>query len=99
MIELKNKEQLEGAIKRAKADAKNLLVQMTDLTRRYRVTNRRNGHTYIVNFKVTEGGKRFGECNCPAGVGRLCKHLAAAAALNMYLAEADMLHRQPEKAK
>lgn len=97
MIELVNKEQFNAAIKRAKADSKNLLVQMTDITRQYKVVNRRNGHTYTVNFKVTEGGKRFGECNCPAGVNRLCKHIAAAAALNMYLAEADMLHRKPSK--
>jgi hypothetical protein len=99
MIELKNREQFDAAIKRAKADAKNLLVQMADVVRQYRVVNCRNGFAYTVSFKVTESGQRFGECNCPAGVDRVCKHIAAAAALNMYLAEADMLHRNREKAQ
>ncbi len=95
MVELKNKEQLSPAIERAHHDAKNLLVKMTEVQRLYRVVNRRNGYTYTVSFYVREDGRRFGHCTCKAGeVDMICKHLAAAAALNTYLAEQGLLDRR-----
>ncbi len=93
MIELKNQEQLKNAIKRAKVDRKNLLVQLTSIARKYRVVNRRNNQVYDVIFRVNADGKRYGQCNCRAGeIGRICKHLAAAAALNTCLAEQGLLN-------
>jgi uncharacterized Zn finger protein len=96
MIELKNREQLQNAIERARADRKSLFVQLTDVARQYRVTNRRNGNTYVVSFLVNENGKRrLGQCSCKAGArGHVCKHLAAAAGLNTCLAEQGLLNRQ-----
>ena len=95
MIELKNREQLKNAIERARADRKSLFVQLTDVARQYRVTNRRNGNTYVVRFLINENGKRLGQCTCVAGArGNVCKHLAAAAGLNTCLAEQGLLNRQ-----
>src|SRR5215210_1596534 len=84
MIRLLNAEQLSKAIERAKAS--NLLVQRTSIYRQYRVTNRATGAQYIVNFFVTVG-KRYGHCDCKAGVRHMvCKHLAAAAGLHVMIA-------------
>ncbi len=93
MIELRSYGQLRNAIARARREARCLKVQMTDVQRRYLVTNRVNGNTYLVNFYVY-GGKRYGDCSCMAGQNGLpCKHLAAAAAYNIYLAEQGLLDR------
>ncbi len=82
MIELKSADQLSRAI----AKANKLLVQVTNASRQYRVTNRTNGNTYVVDFFV-RSGKRFGHCGCKGGARNLaCKHLAAAAALNIWRA-------------
>ena len=95
MIELKEKSQLENAIQRAKSEAKYLLVQRTSVARQYRVTNRRSGNIYLVNFFVRKDGKRFAHCSCKAGLQNIaCKHLAAAAGLNMYLAAVGQLNRK-----
>jgi uncharacterized Zn finger protein len=95
MIELRTKEQLSNAINRAKAEARNLLVQTTNAVRQYRVTNRANGNIYLVNFFVRTDGKRFAHCTCVAGEkGIPCKHVAASAALNIYLAENGQLKRR-----
>lgn len=95
MIELRNKEQLSNAINRAKAEARNLLVQTTNAVRQYRVTNRTNGNVYLVNFFIRLDGKRFAHCTCLAGEkGIACKHIAASAALNIYLAENGQLKRK-----
>ncbi len=81
MIQLHSAEQLTTAIERAKNS--NLLVQLTSFFRQYRVTNRDNGNTYVVDFFV-ENGKRFGGCTCKAGrKNQACKHLAAAAGLHI----------------
>lgn len=94
MIELASEKILEKAIARAKAEAKNLFVQLTKVPRQYRVTNRAKNTTYLVNFFVIKG-RRFGVCNCKAGQRDLaCKHVAAAAGLNMYLATTGMLNRK-----
>jgi hypothetical protein len=94
MIELKKREQLRRAVELAKANSKNLLVQLTDVARKYRVINRQKGQVYEVTFIVREDGRRFGHCTCRAGeLNRECKHLAAAAGLNVCLAEKGLLNR------
>ena len=94
MIELKTREQLEKAIARAKAEAKNLFVQVTTVPRQYRVTNRARQVTYLVNFFI-QNGRRLAVCNCKAGQNDMaCKHVACAAALNMYLAQNGRLNRK-----
>lgn len=87
------------AIERAKAA--NLLVQRTAIQRMYRVTNRENGNTYTVNFFVRKSDRaRFAHCTCPATT--LCKHVAAASALNIMDAiarrEAVRIAEMPEAA-
>ncbi len=84
MIELKSVEQLSKATERAKTGK--LFVQPTGLFRQYRVTNRENGNSYVVDFFLRDG-KRFGHCTCKGGMkGFACKHLSAAAALHVCLA-------------
>jgi uncharacterized Zn finger protein len=73
-------EAMARAIERARAA--NLLVQRTTTPRMYRVTNRDNGNQYVVNFFVRKSDRaRFAHCTCPSTV--LCKHAAAACALNV----------------
>ena len=73
-------EAMARAIERARAA--NLFVQRTSIQRMYRVTNRDNGNTYTVNFFVRKSDRaRFAHCTCPATT--LCKHAAAACALNV----------------
>ncbi len=99
MIELKNQEQLKSAIELTTADRKNLLVQLTKVARKYKVVNRQNGQTYEVTFQIGVNSRRFGHYNCRAGeLGRLCKHLAAAAGLNTCLAEQGLLNRRAVQA-
>lgn len=94
MIELTNQTVLENAIARAKAEAKSLFVQLTKVPRQYRVTNRAKNSTYLVNFFIMNG-RRFAVCECKAGQKDMaCKHVAAAAGLNMYLAANGMLNRK-----
>jgi uncharacterized Zn finger protein len=84
MIELKSREQLSSAIERAKAGR--LFVQTTAIFRQYVVTNRQTGTEYTVNFFV-RSGRRFAACTCKGAQGRhACKHVAAAAALHLYIA-------------
>ncbi len=98
MIELRNPEQLKRAIELAHADRKNLLVQLTETARKYRVINRRKNQIYEVTFSVRNNGRRFGHCTCRAGeLGKECKHLAAAAGLNTCLAQQGLLSRLPQQ--
>lgn len=92
-------EAMAGAIERARAA--NLLVQRTTVQRMYRVTNRDNGKTYIVNFFIRSSDRaRFAHCTCPATT--LCKHAVAACALNCYDAtvrrDAAKVEQMPEAA-
>lgn len=81
MIKLKSPDQLANATKRAQES--HLFVQPTAMFRQYRVTNRDNGHVYLVDFFV-RNGQRFGHCTCKAGQNNMaCKHLSAAAALHV----------------
>jgi hypothetical protein len=92
MIELKSQKELSGAIERARNEARYLVVRRTSASRQYEVTNRKNGNSYIVDFFVRGDGRRFGHCTCKAGQnGLACKHIAAAAALNIYLAGLGLL--------
>ena len=92
MIELKSHQQLHRAIERARREAKNLVVRSTCASRQYTVLNRVTGNRYQVVLFVRKDGKRFGHCTCKAGQNALaCKHVAAAAALNLYLAGVGLL--------
>lgn len=95
MIQLRNVQQLERAIERARNGR--LVVRRTSVTRMYRVENLDNGQVYTCNFFVRKSdGARFGHCTCKAGnppvdmdgvpiyEPRPCKHLAAAVCLNIY---------------
>ncbi|HEX8565429.1 MAG TPA: SWIM zinc finger family protein [Pyrinomonadaceae bacterium] len=94
MIGLISRNTINKAIERAKAERKNLVVRRTTAARQYRVENRATGGNYIVNFFV-RNNRKFGHCSCPAGLNNLaCKHIAAAAALNIYLAEQGLLNRK-----
>ena len=89
MIELKSAEQLSKAIDRAKTGS--LFVHFVQF-RQFRVENRVNGHTYNVNFFV-RAGRRFGHCDCKGGErGLVCKHLAAAAAVQTGIAAMRRSH-------
>lgn len=89
MIELKSAGQLEEAIARAKAGR--LFVRFVQF-RQFRVENRLNGHTYNVNFFV-RAGRRFGHCDCKGGERSLvCKHIAAAAAVQTGIAAMRLSH-------
>ena len=94
MIELKSRNTINKAIERAKAERKNLIVRRTNAARMYRVENRATGGSYLVNFFISNN-RRYAHCSCPAGVQNIaCKHIASAAALNMYLAENGQLNRK-----
>ena len=94
MIELTSIEQMQRAINRAKQERKDLVVRFTTAVRQYRVENRKTGGNYLVNFFVRDR-RRFAACTCPAGQqNMICKHVAAAAALNICLAEQGRLNRK-----
>ena len=89
MIELKSAEQLSKAVARAKACS--LFVRYIQF-RQFRLENRTNGHSYNVNFYV-RAGRRFGHCDCKGGErGLVCKHLAAAAAIQTGIAAMRQAH-------
>ncbi len=84
MIQLRDASQLKRAIERARKGR--LVVRRTSIARMYTVTNLENGQTYTVNFFVRKSDRaRFAHCDCAGGQRNLeCKHVACAAALNMY---------------
>ena len=91
MIELKTREQLSKAIARARKGR--LFVQPTSIFRQYRVTNRETGAQYVVDFFVKRDGRRFGHCTCKGGErGLACKHIAAAAAVQIGIAAMRQAH-------
>jgi hypothetical protein len=95
MIELKTRTQLENAINKAKSERRNLVVRLTNAVRMYRIESKTSGNVYTVNFFI-RNSRRFGHCSCKAGLNNIpCKHIAAAAALNMSLAERGLLNRKP----
>ncbi len=83
MIQIQSIAQLSKAIERAKASK--LFVRFVQF-RQFKVENRATGATYNVNFFV-RAGRRFGHCDCKGGArGLVCKHLAAAAAIQTGIA-------------
>ena len=89
MIELKSAAQLSKAIARAKAGS--LFVRFVQF-RQFKVENRQSGATYDVNFFVRVG-RRFGHCTCKGGErGLACKHIAAAAAVQIGIAAMRQAH-------
>lgn len=84
VIQLLDAKQLERAIERARQSR--LVVRRTSVARMYRVENLDNGQVYTCNFFVRSSDRaRFGHCTCRAGQNnKECKHLACAAALNIY---------------
>lgn len=99
MSKLTTTEAMSRAVERARAS--NLLVRRATLPRQYRVTNRDNANTYTVNFFVRSSDRaKFAHCTCPSTT--VCKHIAAACALNWADAvarrEAARIERLPEAA-
>jgi hypothetical protein len=93
MIELKSTEQMRRAIENARANRKHLVVRMTNVARQYIVFNKNTNGSYLTSFDRKDG-KRYGSCTCKAGqLNRICKHIAAAAALNICLAERGYFSR------
>lgn len=89
MLELTNKT-MAGAIQRAKAERMKVRALSVD-GRTFAVTNGK-GKTYTVRFVVANGHK-LGSCDCAARTH--CKHMAAAASLNI----AVQSMRQPTPAE
>ena len=83
-------ESMANAIQRAKAERLKVRALSVD-NRTFAVTNGK-GKTYTVRF-VVANGYRLGECDCAARTH--CKHLAAAASLNI----AVQSMRQPTPAE
>jgi hypothetical protein len=80
MIELKSKEQMANAIKRARQLRPFVRVRGF---RWYEVQSRNGEQTYTIHF-YKNGRQRLGECNCKAGErGHVCYHLAASAAVHI----------------
>ena|SRR5918911_1334415 len=99
MFRLTSIECLTRAIELARASR--LVVRRTSIARMYRVENLDNGKIYVVNFFVRKADHaRFAHCICPATI--ICKHIASAAALNVYDATvrraAAMVEQMPETA-
>ncbi len=83
MIELKSKEQMARAIKRARQLKPFVRVRGF---RWYEVKSSNNEETYTIHF-YKEGRRRLGECNCKgAQRGYVCYHLAASAAVHIGIA-------------
>ncbi len=84
MIELKSREQMRNAIK--KAYTLRPFVRVRGF-RWYEVKSADGTQTYTLHF-YKQNGRRFGECNCKGGEsGRVCYHLAAGAAVHLGIAK------------
>lgn len=83
MIELKSKEQMAKAIKRAHQLKPFVRVRGF---RWYEVKSSNTEEIYTIHF-YREGKRRLGECNCKgAQRGYVCYHLAASAAVHIGIA-------------
>ena len=83
MIELKSKEQMAKAIKRARQLKPFVRVRGF---RWYEVKSSNGANIYTIHF-YKNGRQRLGECNCKAGErGLVCYHLAASAAIHIGIA-------------
>ena len=83
MIELKSKEQMARAIKRARELKPFVRVRGF---RWYEVKSSNGDSIYTIHF-YKQNGRRFGECNCKgAERGFICYHLAGAVAVHIGIA-------------
>jgi hypothetical protein len=83
MIQLKSKEQMARAIKRARQLKPFVRVRGF---RWYEVKSHNGDTVYTIHF-YKQDGQRFGECNCKGGErGLICYHLAGAAAVHIGIA-------------
>jgi len=83
MIELKSKEQMRNAIKKAYALRPFVRVRGW---RWYEVKSAEGTQTYTLHF-YHDNGRRLAECNCKGHErGFICYHVAAAAAVHVGLA-------------
>lgn len=83
MIELKSKEQMAKAIKRARQLKPFVRVRGF---RWYEVQSSNSAEIYTIHF-YKQGRQKFGECNCKGGKsGYVCYHLAGAAAVHIAMA-------------
>jgi hypothetical protein len=83
MIELKSKEQMARAIKRARQLKPFVRVRGF---RWYEVQSSNGDSVYTIHF-YKRAGQKLGECNCKAGErGLVCYHLAGAAAVHIGIA-------------
>lgn len=83
MIELKSKEQMEKAIKRARQQKPFVRVRGF---RWYEVQSSNGDNVYTIHFYKRDRQK-LAECSCKAGErGLLCYHIAGAAAVHIGIA-------------
>jgi hypothetical protein len=83
VIELRSKEQMMRAIKRARQLKPFVRVRGF---RWYEVQSGNNDSVYTIHF-YKNGRQKLGECNCKAGErGLVCYHLAGAAAVHIGIA-------------
>jgi hypothetical protein len=83
MVELKSREQMSKAIKRAYQLKPFVRVRGF---RWYEVKSSNGENIYTVHF-YKNGRQRLGECNCKAGErGLICYHMAGAAAVHIGIA-------------
>jgi ribosomal protein L39E len=83
MVELKSKDQMAKAIKRARQLKPFVRVRGF---RWYEVKSSNNDSVYTVHF-YKSGKQKLAECNCEAGKrGLVCYHIAGAAAVHIGIA-------------
>ena len=83
MIELRNRRQMQNAIKKAYALRPFVRVRGW---RWYEVKSANGTQTYTLYF-YNEGGRRLAECNCKGHErGYVCYHIAAAACVHIGIA-------------
>lgn len=83
MIELKSREQMAKAIKRARQLKPFVRVRGF---RWYECQSSDGTQTYTIHF-YKDGKRRLGECNCQGGQrGLVCYHLVASAAVHIGIA-------------
>ncbi len=83
MIELKSKEQMAKAIKRARQLKPFVRVRGF---RWYEVKSSNGEDVYTIHF-YKRGRQKLGECNCKAGErGFICYHMAASVAVHIGIA-------------
>jgi len=89
MIQLRSKEQMARAIKRARELKPFVRVRGF---RWYEVKSSKGETVYTIHF-FKQGKARFGECSCKAAErGLICYHLAGAVAVHVGIAAMRLAH-------